>query len=569
MALNPNDLLDKLPELSDDPTHPTQVALRTYALALSLSLGPSLVPFVLSSVTGRRSQKTGLAALRKVLRRELGYDGFAFAITLAVGGGAAINRLWESKKKENSWFSYLDSRFSPAQRSFIANIFTSSLSILLLQTGRRRSERLRNIPRPGALPIPYTYTPSNSSAIANRSPSPTLDLTLLVLVRALDAALQSIILKITNRSEQEPPPFNSEPAIKERHHKAKVTLLTTRLDALVFWACSARIMWCFFYEPERLPTTYVKWIRTLAGVDSRLLRALRLLRNGEWTYTRGSPSYPKLLTAYAEDLGYPSSWGDPSSLPAFGGPSAEKIWKSLGVIGRGRVGGVPCELVHGGVGSRLSLIGSCTANSGIRGLRAFLEALLIYLPAHFLPIFITRPQVLSHPHRIFTTIFSTFRSAAFLSSFISSFWLSVCFTRTLALARLFPNVSHDFWDGPFGCILAGCLMCGSSIWIENGRRRGEMALYVLPRALRACIPNKWIKSRNKVVIALERLTFVISLSSLLTAAIHKPESLRGLSRWCLAFIMNGPHAGFWQRRRKNLSTRPGTPASESSVPNSN
>ncbi|KAH7880732.1 hypothetical protein F5879DRAFT_532092 [Lentinula edodes] len=573
MDFNPNDILEKLPELSDDLTHPSQVAIRTFALSLSLSLGPSLVPFVLSFITGRRSQKTGLAALRKVLRRELGYDSFASAVTLAIGGGAALKRLWESlevKEDENfeqkqmgsdrcsrSWLLYFNSRLSSCQKTFIANLFTSSISILLLQAGRRRSERLRNIPRPGAIPFPYTYTPSNPSLTPSvRSPpSPTLDLTLLVLVRAIDVAFQSMILKFTSKTEAETP----EPVKGKRNFNKDKFLLTTRLDALVFWACSARIMWCFFYQPERLPSTYVKWIRTLAGVDNRLLRVLRLIRSGEWTYTRGSPTQATLLTTYAKDLGYPSSWGDPLRVPAFGGPSAERVWELIGVKGRHGLGGVPCELVHGGVGSKMSLAGSCTGNSSIRGVKAFFEAVLVYLPAHFLPVLITRPQVLLRPHRVLSTFLATCRSAAFLSAFISSFWLSVCFTRTLALARLFPNVSHDFWDGPHGCILAGCLMCGSSIWLENGRRRGEMALYVLPRAIRACIPDKIIRSRNRVVTALERLTFVLSLSTLLTAAIHKPESLRGLSRWGLAFIMKGPHAGFWQRRKKNFETRPGTP----------
>lgn len=72
------------------------------------------------------------------------------------------------------------------------------------------------------------------------------------------------------------------------------------------------------------------------------------------------------------------------------------------------------------------------------------------------------------------------------------------------LARLFPFISHDFWDGPFGCIMAGCLMCGSSIWIEDGRRRGEIALYVLPRALRTCLPDAWVKSGNRVIRMVER-----------------------------------------------------------------
>ncbi|KAF5390152.1 hypothetical protein D9757_002926 [Collybiopsis confluens] len=439
MALHANDLLDKL-QLSDDPTHPAQIALRTYGLALFLSLGPSSIPFIVSFLTGRHSHKTSLSAFRRVLRRECGYDGFAFAITLGVGGGATLKRAWDNNAKHNPWISSLDRRLglSPSQKSFIANFFSSSFSILLLQAGRRRSQSLRNIPRPGAIPIPYTYTPSNSSAVPSKSPSPTLDLTLLVLVRALDSALQSLILKFSDGPEfgKDSP---SEVDAKHKRYNAKVTLLTTRLDAFVFWACSARIMWCFFYEPERLPSTYVKWIRTLADVDSRLLRTLRFLRNGEWTYSRGSLKHSTLLTTYAQDLGYPSIWGDPSSLPALGGSQANEAWKILGVTSRKNLGGVPCELVHGSAGSGLSLASSCTANAGIRGFRAFFEAMIIYLPAHFLPILITRPQVLLRPHRILKTLFSTVRSAAFLSSFISSFWLSYRMTSGTGLGAAFSQ----------------------------------------------------------------------------------------------------------------------------------
>ena len=161
----------------------------------------------------------------------------------------------------------------------------------------------------------------------------------------------------------------------------------------------------------------------------------------------------------------------------------------------------------------------------------------------------------------------------------------MCLTRTVILARLFPFVSHDFWDGPYGGMLGGSLLCGSSIWIENGRRRGEMALYVLPRGVRSLIPYKWIRSGNRGVILLERsvifmsygisarthfylhfsIIFVLSLSTLLTAAIHRPDSLRGLSRWTLAFVMRGPNAGFW-KRRKILAQTPMVPTPRSHTP---
>ena len=49
---------------------------------------------------------------------------------------------------------------------------------------------------------------------------------------------------------------------------------------------------------------------------------------------------------------------------------------------------------------------------------------------------------------------------------------------------------------------------------------------------------------------------MLSLSTILTAAVHRPDSLRGLSRWTLAFIMKGPNAGFWKRKRRGESVPP-------------
>jgi len=124
------------------------------------------------------------------------------------------------------------------------------------------------------------------------------------------------------------------------------------------------------------------------------------------------------------------------------------------------------------------------------------------------------------------------------------------------VARMLPEISHDFYDGPFGCVMAGCLVCGSSIWIESGRRRGEMALYVLPRAIRACLPGRWLRSGRKSVHVMERIIFTTSLATLLTTAVHNPETLRGLSRWTLDFIFQGPNA--LRLRRKPVNPSEGT-----------
>lgn len=113
----------------------------------------------------------------------------------------------------------------------------------------------------------------------------------------------------------------------------------------------------------------------------------------------------------------------------------------------------------------------------------------VCLKVHFLPLLLNRPRSILRRHRAIPALLAAIRSATFLSTFVSSYFFAVCLTRTLVLAKLFPWIPHDVWDGPCGGVLVGSLTCGWSLLIENARRRGEMALYVFPRALRASLPK--------------------------------------------------------------------------------
>ncbi|KAG1749990.1 uncharacterized protein EDB91DRAFT_778370 [Suillus paluster] len=560
----------------DDPSHPAQVALRTYSLSLFLSLGPALLPAAFSLITRSSAPETRLGSFRRVLRRELSFTGFPFAITVAVGGGVALKHFWEAigiRHADNQYDlevrqqSVVTSAFqrratvfslaaqacsrmsnsTPFQKALLSNALSSTIALFLLQ-------------RIGPLKA------------GSRRPSATFGLTLLFFVRATDAIMQHFLcteaarkanLHIISANRCRSKPNSLLPA--DGDHKAKKWHQSTAawMDTVIFWACSARIMWCFFYQPHRLPPSYVKWISSLANLDKRLLDVLRVIRSKEWTYGHSS-TCSHLLTSYAKDRGYPPSWGDPQLLPAFGGADADATWKALGVPGRGGVGGLPCEFVHSVVAARWGLDNSCLTNVGVRFSLAFVEAIALYLPVHFLPLLLTRPRSILQRHRAIPALLAATRSATFLSTFISSYFFAVCLTRTLVLAKLFPWIAHDVWDGPYGCVLAGSLTCGWSILIENARRRGEMALYVLPRALKASLPAKWLASSRASVRLAERIVFVLSLASLLTFATHEPESLRGLSRWTLAFVTKGSNAEFWKKRKRETETSPETSISSSS-----
>ena len=248
--------------LSDDPTHPGQITLRTYALSLALSLGSSLIPFITDAFYRRKSPRTDLSALKHVLRRELGYDGFAFAITLSVGGGAVLHHLWNNQDTQDPTssdllgFSVLDSRLEKGsrrtgirsmlaqtwksmictmkdrsggieltleQRTFLAYAIASSVGVFLLQKGRNRASGLKQ---------------GRSSSI-----SPTMDLTLLLAVRALDSVFQSFIQRRAKSKKcLTIKPIVAKDLLKQEYQKTSSEKLSMKIDALLFWACSARFV---------------------------------------------------------------------------------------------------------------------------------------------------------------------------------------------------------------------------------------------------------------------------------------------------------------------------------------
>ena len=203
--------------------HPLHIVIRTYPLALSLSLGPTLLSFASSPRARSRD-------LNSILRRELSVTALPFAITVALGGSSALRRLWirlDQRKSEsvrgsdsNGVPSCKSLRLKPWQKSFVCNLLASLVAITLLQP-RRRPAHMRKVHIPLTVPIsqgtPRTKRGGRMSA--------TLDLTLLVLVRAFDALVQGLVFKRTGDE-------------KKQERKRRLAIIT-KLDALVFWASSA------------------------------------------------------------------------------------------------------------------------------------------------------------------------------------------------------------------------------------------------------------------------------------------------------------------------------------------
>lgn len=227
--------------------HPARIAARTYVLSLSLSLGPALIPILTEGGISRKRR----SRLASILRKELSASGFAFAMTVAVGGGALIESCWKqitqkdsqapdstSSKHRISVLSDILLRnldLAPAYRTFICNLITSVVAVLLLQS-RRRSSPIHKVDIPLTVPI------SPSEGLADRKSPVTLDLTLLLLVRTLDAIIQGWFLRRTEKTVDTVRSKKIERRSTEEKRLIRKTVmeLTDKLDAFVFWAASAR-----------------------------------------------------------------------------------------------------------------------------------------------------------------------------------------------------------------------------------------------------------------------------------------------------------------------------------------
>ena len=243
-------------------------------MALLLSLGPELLPFIARVVVLAKAGKdidrvrvgkivTGLGRL---LRRESGPFGFAFAITTAVAGGSFLRNASESLEKPADLFiqngdANVDAAgrgsnstlknvqctlrrywksLSDVQQTFLFNALASTTAILLLQwkTVPRRPSGVPELP----LTLPVDDIPRRKGI------SPTLNLTLILFVRALDSvvhgALQDKLLQklkgkgreVTHRSTEVEEAISRDSV----HAKNWIHKWTSNLDSLVFCVCSAR-----------------------------------------------------------------------------------------------------------------------------------------------------------------------------------------------------------------------------------------------------------------------------------------------------------------------------------------
>ncbi|KGO49010.1 hypothetical protein PEX1_079110 [Penicillium expansum] len=276
----------------------------------------------------------------------------------------------------------------------------------------------------------------------------TMDLTIYMVTRAVDAVACAAWGRWSRRRRA------------QNRWTTVESLIPGFADATVFAMSAAVVMWAWFYLPERLPRTYEKWIGEAAQVDSRLIEALRRVRRGVFVYGKDTGQAP-LLQSMCKDYNWPEVWGDPA-----------------------KVAPIPCEMVHMGCGP------SCEKHALYRFAKTFKFACATYIPLQI----VFRLRRMKSATALRRALFDAAQSSAFLASFVSLFYYSVCLARTRLGPKIFDakTVTPMMWDSGL-CVGAGCLMCGWSILVEKTRKRQELALFVAPRAAATVLPRLYDK----------------------------------------------------------------------------
>ncbi|KAL4081300.1 hypothetical protein V8B97DRAFT_1921726 [Scleroderma yunnanense] len=285
-------------------------------------------------------------------------------------------------------------------------------------------------------------------------------------------------------------------------------------EAILFCMCCAQIVHALFCRPDTLARSYSTWLTTASGAPPP---ALDMVREMNRTGTFDIHNIDIILQR--DDL-----------IPA--NRAALLATKALASGNPPDFGPyTPCNAIH-------PWVESCLEVPLPRLMTVFKWAFPIYGALHFLPMFLfKRKAFISNPTTMLGKAgWGTIRSAAFLAAFVASFQSWVCLKHYLydvlsaQKALRVPQGIIDFFVSKYSYGLGG-LLGALSLFIEERRRRSELAMYVLPKALESA----WLTARGKGLVFRtgktgEILLIAMAMGMVMCIYQNDPQHLSGLVR---------------------------------------
>ncbi|CAO3609883.1 unnamed protein product [Cunninghamella blakesleeana] len=218
-------------------------------------------------------------------------------------------------------------------------------------------------------------------------------------------------------------------------------------DALLFGLTCAQVMYGYTMQPDTLPPDFYSFMIKAARCPKE---ALQLNAKN----VRGLPISPAdALDAIKKYKPTPNAIAVASTITAY--PTA-----------------TPCETLH-------PWLDSCNATAVERFSKVFKSMMPVYGTLHFVPMILLRTKHLKKDPvgMLSKTTIGTLKSGAFLAVFISLYQYQVCMHRNL-IDIGWINFNHKYLYYLFGFVCSY-----TSIFLEDKKRRSELALYVLPKAI--------------------------------------------------------------------------------------
>ncbi|MQL68582.1 hypothetical protein Taro_000815 [Colocasia esculenta] len=276
----------------------------------------------------------------------------------------------------------------------------------------------------------------------------------------------------------------------------------------------SEVMYAFVMRPESLPRSYQDFILKTGPVAEVVYRAVR---NG----CRGCPVDVDSLAAYLSD---------------------KKESKFVDLVEHPPI--IPCSIIHPDTRS-------CLAHNAVATSTTFRKTFPLYFSLTLVPFvvlhlskvllelclsFVVIQFMENPPRTLWNAIKGSVRSTAFLSVFVGAFQAVICIHRKLAT----KDHKLVYW-------LAGGI-AGLSVLLEKKPRRGELALYVLPRAgdsLWYILVNRHLLPDIKNA---EVPLFCLCMGGIMYYLEQEPDTmapfLRGLIRRFLASRISNPNPSF-------------------------
>ncbi|GAB1519556.1 hypothetical protein RhiTH_002624 [Rhizoctonia solani] len=280
-------------------------------------------------------------------------------------------------------------------------------------------------------------------------------------------------------------------------------------DVMVFSLCCGQIMYAFLLSPTTIPRSYRVWIQRASKVPTACVRMNHdLTRTGKFNI---------------EDIKELISWE--KTTPA----NKDRLMARLEAATKGHFGPhfAPCEAVH-------PFFDSCKSVPLDRFIAVSSWMVPIYGALHFIPmILFKQSEFMKQPLKMLKrSAYGTARSSAFLGVFVVIYQTYFCFKHNLYLAARLRYIPHNlrfafisrasWWLGGF--------LSGLSLLVEDKRRRGELAMYVLPRGLESA----WGVMRRRgwvpIVPGGENLLCAMGMGMVMATYQTSPQHLSGMVR---------------------------------------